>query len=960
MLGMEGSHVVITGASGGVGIPTAMAFLEAGANVTLQYNSNASSLKEVEASYPNNCLRVKASVESENDVSSLFNSAVEKFGPVSTLVVCHGIWPTEDVGVKDMSLERWKNTMSVNLDGTFLFCREYLRQLETAVKAGKELRNVGIVMVGSTAGKFGEAWHSDYSCSKSAMMYGFTLSMKNEIVKVHPRGRVNTVSPGWIRTPMAERAMQDKSLLYQALASSPLKKVSEPSDIANAILFLSSEKMSGNITGISLDVNAGMEGSYFKTFQKMTSAYERDVFSVKATPSVSVEVNFCIDQGLSSLVCPPRNIWVGRTMLETIQRRKILFIYIHGFLGSDESFEAFPEHLMACLSATHNVPRDMMEALVFPRFETKGSNQLKVRLLVDWLLLNATTVKAEKVVLLAHSMGGILASDAYQVLYGVGEMGRSARANAKALREVRAKARLQAKVSSLSWLVGGVKAFGLGVGKLGNSLRSASNSSISSASSAAPATLEKDSNSAGSSMTLEPEASPLSDDTPPVPSESKAEGAADQATEEESILNDDLDIDESMTRLLVNIRGIITFDSPFYGLSPTVITSAGAGKVVSAVASASEYARAAMTAMSNMVATQTLPTPANLASAQAGLPKPSTSMPAGWSFPGGFSAATAASDKLDKPEWMNVEEAGRAEAEAEGATVGGVSARKSNTDGKRGVDSQYAAVDSVGDPPISSESSGQPKPSGTDPKHSTEDVELTDKMALVSVSSKDSKQPTPELTSAVGTSQEWSWTSIALAGAGAAAGLYMASGLIPIAAQVIPAREIIKGAATQWALKQVEEVRSHAEFLYPLINTSAEMHARVKALVEEMEKEKKIHYHGFYLELPPFGTPQSKSSDPSTTPAPEEMEPTLTADALPDDPTKIPDVPLAPQPRNFCVPPPIETEHLFETVTSPLADEIDAHMHMFSAELNQEHYMELVVKTAAEIMKVLESTGPTA
>ncbi|KAI8835305.1 hypothetical protein BC829DRAFT_406589, partial [Chytridium lagenaria] len=159
-----------------------------------------------------------------------------------------------------MSLDRWKNTISVNLDGTFLFCREYLKQLEVAVKGGKALKNVGIVMVGSTAGKFGEAWHADYSCTKSAMMYGLTLSLKNEIVKIHPRGRVNTVSPGWIRTPMAERAMQDKTLLYQALASSPLKKVSEPVDIANAILFLSSEKMSGNITGISLDVNAGMEG----------------------------------------------------------------------------------------------------------------------------------------------------------------------------------------------------------------------------------------------------------------------------------------------------------------------------------------------------------------------------------------------------------------------------------------------------------------------------------------------------------------------------------------------------------------------------------------------------------------------------------------------------------------------------------------------------------------------------
>lgn len=102
--------------------------------------------------------------------------------------------------------------------------------------------------------------HADYSCSKTAMMYGLITSLKNEIVNVHPRARINTVSPGWIRTPMADKAMNDPELLYQALASSPLKRVSEPSDIAQAILFFADGKRSGNITGVSLDVNAGMEG----------------------------------------------------------------------------------------------------------------------------------------------------------------------------------------------------------------------------------------------------------------------------------------------------------------------------------------------------------------------------------------------------------------------------------------------------------------------------------------------------------------------------------------------------------------------------------------------------------------------------------------------------------------------------------------------------------------------------
>ncbi|KAI8809497.1 hypothetical protein BJ742DRAFT_804069 [Cladochytrium replicatum] len=261
-LKLDGAHVVITGASGGVGVETARHFLDAGCKVSLHFNSQPTTLAPLLQSFPTTSHAAGANVSSEREVADYMEGVVARFGVVHALIVCHGIWPAEDVMVKDMSLDRWRNTMSVNLDGTFLFVREYLRQLEKEVaRVGVEnLKNIAIVMVGSTAGKFGEAFHADYSATKSAMMTGLTLSLKNEIVKIHPRGRVNTVSPGWIRTPMAARAMEDPSLRYQALASSPLKKVSEPHDIASAILFLTSESASGNITGISLDVNAGMEG----------------------------------------------------------------------------------------------------------------------------------------------------------------------------------------------------------------------------------------------------------------------------------------------------------------------------------------------------------------------------------------------------------------------------------------------------------------------------------------------------------------------------------------------------------------------------------------------------------------------------------------------------------------------------------------------------------------------------
>ncbi|KAJ3251733.1 hypothetical protein HK103_002078 [Boothiomyces macroporosus] len=251
---MKGKHVLITGASGGVGIITALEFLKIGANVTLQYNSNSTSLQPLKEKYQSRVCLLKADVTDESQVAGLVSKAVQQLGNIESLIVCHGIWPSKDVLVKDMDYKQWRNTLAINLDGAFLFIKHFLRQITMDMDAPS------IVLIGSTAGKFGEAYHADYSCSKTAMMYGLISSLKNEVVKIHPRARINTVSPGWIRTPMAERAMKDPSLLYQALASSPLKKVSEPNDIAQAILFLADSTKSGNITGVSLDVNAGMEG----------------------------------------------------------------------------------------------------------------------------------------------------------------------------------------------------------------------------------------------------------------------------------------------------------------------------------------------------------------------------------------------------------------------------------------------------------------------------------------------------------------------------------------------------------------------------------------------------------------------------------------------------------------------------------------------------------------------------
>ncbi|GJE92999.1 SDR family oxidoreductase [Phanerochaete sordida] len=258
-LGLNGVHVLVTGASGGIGLATARLFLKQGAKVSCHYRSNPSTLGALSAEFSAaNVQSVQADLTQESEVQRMFDAASGAFGPVQVVIVNHGYWPPEDVPVARMTLAQWNATIATDLTSTFLVLRAFLRGLERASAAARD--SAAIVMIGSTAGKFGEAGHADYAASKSAMMYGLTMSLKNEIVKIAPRGRVNCVAPGWVRTPMAASALEDPSVVYQALATTPLRKVAEPEDIASQVVILSSSSVSGHVTGQVILVEGGMEG----------------------------------------------------------------------------------------------------------------------------------------------------------------------------------------------------------------------------------------------------------------------------------------------------------------------------------------------------------------------------------------------------------------------------------------------------------------------------------------------------------------------------------------------------------------------------------------------------------------------------------------------------------------------------------------------------------------------------
>ena len=139
-----------------------------------------------------------------------------------------------------------------NLTTTFLVARAFLREV---ARNG----HGSLVLVGSTAGNYGEAGHADYAAAKSAVTGGLLLSLKNEIARIAPLGRVNAVAPGWTESPMT-RGLVDPEQVRAVSRTMALRKVAQPEDVAAQVVVLASDTLSGHVTGQVVTVAGGMEG----------------------------------------------------------------------------------------------------------------------------------------------------------------------------------------------------------------------------------------------------------------------------------------------------------------------------------------------------------------------------------------------------------------------------------------------------------------------------------------------------------------------------------------------------------------------------------------------------------------------------------------------------------------------------------------------------------------------------
>ena len=246
LIDLTGKNAIVTGGSRGVGRATAVLLAEAGANVGIGYRSRQKAADEVVAELQ--ALGVKAwaaagDLGRSEDVEALFARGDEEFDGLDIFVGNHGVWPPIDAAIADMTDEQWHGTMATNLHSVFYTSRAAARRLRPGGR---------LVLVGSTAGQRGEAFHGDYAATKGAMISlvkGFCVELGSRDITV------NCVAPGWIDTEMSAEAL-DSPQRAVIEAGIPIGRVASAEDVAGPIVFLCSE-LGRHVTGETLNVNGG-------------------------------------------------------------------------------------------------------------------------------------------------------------------------------------------------------------------------------------------------------------------------------------------------------------------------------------------------------------------------------------------------------------------------------------------------------------------------------------------------------------------------------------------------------------------------------------------------------------------------------------------------------------------------------------------------------------------------------
>jgi 3-oxoacyl-[acyl-carrier protein] reductase len=248
---LNGKVVLVTGGAGGIGSVISKSFAKQNAKVVVHYHNSKNNAVKIAKDIGGTA--IGADLTDSKNATSLFNKILEKEGKIDVCVANAGNYPRESMPLWDIDDDRWNNTVATNLSLTFNTAREFLKHASKTKKGS-------LVLVGSTAGIYGEAGHSDYAAAKGAITSGFLRTLKNEAAQIGDGVRVNAVAPGWTVTQKKIEEGLDQKHVDKVISTMALKKLATPEDVANSIVMLASDSISGHVTGQIIEIAGGMEG----------------------------------------------------------------------------------------------------------------------------------------------------------------------------------------------------------------------------------------------------------------------------------------------------------------------------------------------------------------------------------------------------------------------------------------------------------------------------------------------------------------------------------------------------------------------------------------------------------------------------------------------------------------------------------------------------------------------------
>ena len=256
-MSLTGRVALITGGSRGIGAATVHLFRQAGARVVFNYRTAVRQAEALvaECGGPQHCLAIHQPLSTPEDGQALVAAAVAAFGRLDCAILNHGIWPSHDAPISEMSSEQWRTTMGTNLDSVFGVIRAAVTQMKSQAQLqGQSGHARGhIVLISSTAGQRGEAFHADYAATKGALI-SLTKSLSTELI-----GQgiyCNCVAPGWVATDATTEVLSDPAISSKLLSLIPLGRPAHVDEIAAPILFLCTP-FAGFICGEIFNVNGG-------------------------------------------------------------------------------------------------------------------------------------------------------------------------------------------------------------------------------------------------------------------------------------------------------------------------------------------------------------------------------------------------------------------------------------------------------------------------------------------------------------------------------------------------------------------------------------------------------------------------------------------------------------------------------------------------------------------------------